>query len=763
MYTIKRYFVFLLCLCMSSYSLPAFAYISNTDDKKSEKVELTDQAMEEIQGAGSLDATMVDYKVGGQIASAILVNRHSNATYSLEVVDKYGQVLEVLDSGMTVYGETKIVSGKPTGLGTTNRKIRIRLESTSFAGFKAIDTSFATTSIDSDKDGITDWSEKLYGLDPYNPNDAVLDKDGDTLSNIDEINIHRTDPTKIDTDGDGLADNIELANNLNPLNPIDATLDADSDYVTNIEEILVYKTNPYVADPGLAPDTDNDGIKDTVEIAIGTDPNDPLSNDVGLNDHANKHIAHVLNRVSFGPTPELISGIKSSGGTVDDWVNTQLSAVDFKNDPTQAIRQSSYITSNYVGRLGAIRPVHSTNQLQARMGLFWDNHFSTSVTETRWDSELHEEDVFFTNAFGNFKTLLTLSAKGDAMLRYLDLIRSTAAGANENYSREVMELHTLGTTITDGDYDGQDIAELARIFTGWYSRHDIDEPSIYKTYVGGIEGLRDSRLYRFEFLAYRHDATEKTFMNTVFPAGGGVDEGEKALDMLARHPSTAKFICLKIARHFISDEPKAKTLSDCATTFTTQIDAPNQIELVLRNLFASAEFRVPATYRTKFKDHQEYVFSMARLLNWSAVGVVPTDTSIIPYGVVGDIYRAMGQRQFAKAEPTGWAEDVAGGWVSADSALQRFRQGNIMSLKNTSKLAAEFKALGIASSKDVLANLYLIMLGGNYDAELLDMGYRYLHPNNSKFDLNTMSLYTADVRIRNLIARLAQLPEFSAH
>jgi uncharacterized protein (DUF1800 family) len=286
-------------------------------------------------------------------------------------------------------------------------------------------------------------------------------------------------------------------------------------------------------------------------------------------------------------------------------------------------------------------------------------------------------------------------------------------------------------------------------------------PSRYRSYVGN-ETFRDSLYWVFKFNAYNHDAGEKKFLGQVFPAGGGVDEGDRALDMLATHPSTAKFICLKLARHFISDEPRTKTLDDCAATFKATSTAPDQIAQVLRTLFNSDEFKVPATYRTKFKDHQEYVFSMARLANWSAVGNVPA-TGIIPNGVVGDIARAMGQRQSAKAEPTGWAEDVAGGWVSANSALHRFREGNKMSLNANTKLAAEFKEMGITSSRDVMANLFMLMLGGNYDQKHMDMGYWHLHPNNSAFDLNTMSPYSADVRIRALIARIAQLPEFSAH
>lgn len=760
MYTLKRYFVLILCLCMSSYSIPVFAYTADKDDEVT-KVELSDEAMAGIEGAGNIDATMLDYKLGGTPAQAIVVNRSGgNATYLMEVIDTNNVVLEVLATGPLLVGELKMITATPSLPGTQNRNIRIKVQA--YGGHVSVDTSFAINSIDSDMDGITFWNEKKHGLNPGDPADATLDNDGDGLNNIDEINVHRTDPNNADTDGDGLDDGIEVQYKLNPLNAADATLDPDNDYLTNIEEILVRKTNPYVANPGLAPDTDLDGIKDAVELALGTDPNDPLSNDIGLNTAPDKRVIHFLNRTTFGPTPELVNEVRSKGESA--WLAEQFTAAKFDmlTDGTKELRENSYTRSNLIGRVGAIRPVHATNQLQTRMSLFWDNHFSTSVAETRWDSELHEEDLFFDNAFGNFRTLLGISAKSDAMLRYLDLINSNAAGANENYSREVMELHTLGTTVTDGDYNGIDIAELARIFTGWSSFNDTTVVSRYKTYINATEGLRDSRYYKFRFIPTRHDATAKTFLGQVFPAGGGVDEGDRALDILAAHSSTAKFICLKLIRHFIKDYPNDGLVNGCANTFTATKDAPDQIAQVLQYLLATKDFNYALFYRNKFKDHQEYIFSLARIANWSAVGTVPA-TGIIPNGVLGDIYRAMGQRQYAKAEPTGWAEDVAGGWVSADSALHRFREGNKMSFNGQTKLAAEFKAMGITSSRDVLANLFLMMLGGNYDQKHMDMGYWLLHPNNATFDLSTMSVYTADARIRTLIARLAQLPEFNAH
>src|SRR3712207_5774840 len=149
-------------------------------------------------------------------------------------------------------------------------------------------------------------------------------------------------------------------------------------------------------------------------------------------------------------------------------------------------------------------------------------------------------------------------------------------GINENYARELMELHTLGV---EGGYTQKDVQEVARAFTGW----TIFAPRGQRVYGDG----EDSRAGTFNFNQRAHDAGEKTVLGQKIPAGGGVEDGEKVLDILARHPSTAKFIATKLARKFVSDNPSAATVARVAEAFRK---SDGDIKTTLRALFSSPEF-----------------------------------------------------------------------------------------------------------------------------------------------------------------------------
>lgn len=722
------------------------------------KANLTDEEMGRvIGGGGSVDAEMADYKLGGTTATAVITNRFEfPCNYEMNLVNNNGAILQTLASGVIQPNTVIVVNGTPPKGGVDNQRIQVRVYHPGLPGMEAVDSSWAMQSIDSDADGIEDADENRYGLDPWDPADANQDLDGDGLSNAQEINSYSTDPTLADTDGDTMSDGAEIQYALNPNSAADAGLDLDRDFMTNAEEINLYNSNPNQYSANVAPDADGDGLNDRLEISLGLDPNNAQSKVQGGDAADMQKILHVLNRTTFGPNQALLDKIASIG--LDDWLEDQLIPIGLDNatsDPAQVMRDENITPGNNPERTGAIRPMHSIKQLQTRMAMFWDNHFSTSIQKTRAEAELYEEDQFFVNAFGNFRTLLGISAKSEAMMRYLDLFTSKVSGPNENYAREVMELHTLGDTSL---YTSADVAALSKILTGWGISNTI-APITYSRYNVNDNGvISKNTVFTFYFNNNYHDATTKTFLGRQY-AGAGVAEGEAALDVLATHSATAHNICNKLAMYFVSDTPSQVTINGCVTTFMANVNSPQQMGVVLANLLESNQFNDPANYRSKFKDTQEYMYGLARFLDWSAVAYTQPGVQIDYRGIGGRINEA-GQRQFAKDEPVGW-EEVGDAWINADVALNRFREANELIYDATkTNLVQYFNGLGLTSSADIIGHLLKMMLGGKYEPKHVELVYWALHPNNATFALTDSD---AEIRLKNAVARLAQLPEYNLH
>lgn len=221
------------------------------------------------------------------------------------------------------------------------------------------------------------------------------------------------------------------------------------------------------------------------------------------------------------------------------------------------------------------RAVHSERQLQEVMVDFWFNHFNVFARKgpVRLFLAEYEREVIRPHALGNFRELLEAVAQSPAMLFYLDnwmsvapdganvagqtprRRRGQAKGLNENYARELLELHTLGV---DGGYTQEDVVEVARAFTGW---------------------TIDLRTGEFIFRADLHDADLKVVLGQKIAGGGSMSDGDQVLDLLARHPSTARFISEKLARRFVSDDPPESLIERAAATFTT---TDGNIEAVVR-------------------------------------------------------------------------------------------------------------------------------------------------------------------------------------
>jgi uncharacterized protein (DUF1800 family) len=320
------------------------------------------------------------------------------------------------------------------------------------------------------------------------------------------------------------------------------------------------------------------------------------------------------------------------------------------------------------------RAIYSERQLQQVMDDFWFNHFNVFAGkgEDRWFLTAYERDMIQPHTMGKFKELLTATAKSPAMLFYLDNFlsadpraadRMAAAraarqwrrggfgrpwpprapqqqakknvrGLNENYGRELMELHTLGV---DGGYTQKDVTEVARCFTGW----TIDKPREYAD---------------FKFDERMHDPDPKIVLGKKIHAGG-MKDGEQVIEMLARHPSTARFISMKLARRFVSDTPPPSLVERMAQTFQSN---DGDIRAVLKTMIYSPEFWSREAYRAKIKTPFELVVSTARALG------ADVDTPMPLVQWTGRIGEPLYQCQ----PPTGYA-DKSDAWVNTGALLNR--------------------------------------------------------------------------------------------
>jgi uncharacterized protein (DUF1800 family) len=338
-------------------------------------------------------------------------------------------------------------------------------------------------------------------------------------------------------------------------------------------------------------------------------------------------------------------------------------------DPAKAIEYSERIRpAQEVTAASMIRAVNAEAQLREVMTQFWHDHFSVnSIKDETTAAFFASHDALMrTHAFGNFRTLLGEVARSPAMLYYLNNADSRASPANENYARELLELHTLGaenylndqyTAWRDvpgaeaGQAEGYldlDVYETARAFTGWS--------------VGDgrwiAEGEYAPLTGRFHYIAQWHDPYQKRILGREFPPNNGpMEDGDEVLDMLARHPGTARFVCTKIARRLLADDPDPALVARMAEVFLGATEAEDQIAQVIRALVLSPDFEAPATkLRRPFE-------MLAALYRATGAEVTATDNNF-----QGPLMRA-GWQQHEYGPPTGHP-DKTEAWTGA-STLNR--------------------------------------------------------------------------------------------
>ena len=319
-------------------------------------------------------------------------------------------------------------------------------------------------------------------------------------------------------------------------------------------------------------------------------------------------------------------------------------------------------------RLATItRMVFSQRQLLEVMVDFWHNHFN--VHPERDDSirptfMSYDRDVIRANAFGNFRTLLEAVAKHPAMLRYLDNASSNRGGPNENYARELFELHTMGAENYRGvgrqrdvpgysqgqpeAYVDDDVYEATRCFTGWRIDDNTDEPGFQNT-------------GQFAFFQPWHDRFQKTVLGRYMPPDQpATKDGQDVLDMLAAHPGTARYIARKLVRRLISDKPPQNVIDAAAKVFLDKKNAPDQIKHVIRSIVLSKEFAI--TWGEKIKRPIERFISGLRILE--------TDLKLNEDMLWTTYY--LGQAVFDHRPPDGYP-DFREAWGSSSSLLRSWQ------------------------------------------------------------------------------------------
>ena len=391
-----------------------------------------------------------------------------------------------------------------------------------------------------------------------------------------------------------------------------------------------------------------------------------------------------------------------------------------------------------------IRAVYSERQLQEVMSDFWFNHFNIfwGKGADKWMTTEFEMSAIRPHTLGKFQDLLLATAKSPAMLFYLDNFQSSSPnatlrgnrrrgqdgqlqpgrgrfgraqqrrlgrdqemtpqqqqqraqilnqlgrrspGINENYAREIMELHTLGV---DGGYTQKDVQEVARCFTGWT-----------------IQAPRQNG--SFMFREFMHDNGEKLVLGQKISAGGGMKDGEKVIEILARHPNTAKFISTKLVRRFVNDNPPQSLVNRVTGVY---MKTGGDIRQMMRTILTSQEFFAHENHRAKIKSPFELATSSVRALGGQTSGSRP----------IAQFIGKMGQPLYAYQAPTGYP-DRAEQWVNTGALLERLNFGLALASNRVLGTTVDPKAVagaaGSQNTKELMDRAIKVLLNGDVSPE----------------------------------------------
>ncbi|NES04847.1 MAG: DUF1800 domain-containing protein [Okeania sp. SIO2F4] len=423
-------------------------------------------------------------------------------------------------------------------------------------------------------------------------------------------------------------------------------------------------------------------------------------------------ILHLINRLSFGPTPGQIEKIKNIG--LEVYIQSQLQPNSIPY-PKVLIQKLEYLDTlpltpseiitelrqlqqqgkelrldqrglnRIKGRFEQkiflqatkgrfLRTLESPRHLEEVMVDFWYNHFNVFGRQglNRLYFSSYEQQAIRPHALGKFRELLGATGRHPAMLIYLDNWQSHRGRINENYARELLELHTLGV---DGEYSQDDVIALAKIFTGW-----------------GLppNNKRSEDPDGFYFDEKRHESGDKFFLGQTIKENG-MAEGETALDILASHPSTAKHISYKLAQTFVSDEPSESLVKILSQSF---LDSQGDISTVLNTLFNSSEFWQTEVHNSKFKNPYRFVASAMRAMG----------NEVDNFRPINGILDQLGMPLYGCVTPDGY-KNTKEAWLDSDTMIRR------------SSLAIPLSGGLLGRGKPISAEKLMATLGNNFSAQ----------------------------------------------
>jgi uncharacterized protein (DUF1800 family) len=358
-------------------------------------------------------------------------------------------------------------------------------------------------------------------------------------------------------------------------------------------------------------------------------------------------LLHLLRRITYGPRPADIAHARSLGyaalveeqlapETIDDAAceanlrNLAILTLDRRS--VHQLGNDSHRAYRALAQAMILRGVHSKRQLYERMVEFWSDHFNVAGDDYLLDMVIFQREVIRPHALGTFRDLLMATARAPAMLYYLDNASNVAEHPNENYARELLELHTLGV---DGGYTEGDVKEVARAFTGWTVHN----------------GMADG----FYFDPEQHDKGAKTILGHRLPANRGIEDGLHVLSILANHPTTARYICRKLCVRFVGDSPPPELVEGMAAAW---LESKGEIRSVLRHLFLSPHFLGGAP-------------KLRRPLDFLIAALRATGTEVTNFWALEEMLEDLGQRPYGWFPPNGYP-DISGAWYSTSGLLARW-------------------------------------------------------------------------------------------